>query len=92
MEEVKDDWRDSRADVIAALLAAAPRARADKVAMYADAFCDYRLAQANIKEHGPIVLHPRTSAPIDNPYLKVRDAARKTMLALGLKCPALWED
>jgi len=91
MEAIKT-WRDDRAAVIAELLKAAPKTRADKVAMYADAYADYRTAQANIEEHGPVVLHPRTSAPIDNPYLKIRDAARKALLSMHLRADALWSD
>jgi len=90
--ELVGDWRDDREAVVAALYRASPSARPDKVAMYADVFADYRAAQKNIEENGAVVLHPRTQAPIDNPFLKVREAARKTLLGLGLRCSALWED
>lgn len=56
-----------------------PKARADELAIYADAFLTYAEAAANIDKNGTIVAHPRTGAPIDNPYAKVRDAAGRTM-------------
>jgi len=50
--------------------------------MYATAYLEWRHAAANIAEHGPIVSHPRTGAPIENPYGKVRAAAMTTMQKL----------
>ena len=47
--------------------------------IYADAFLAYQTAQANILEHGEIVAHPRTGAPIDNPYCATRARAAKAM-------------
>jgi hypothetical protein len=60
--------------------------------MYADAFGEYQTAQ-NINENGTVVMHPRTGSPIDNPYLRIRDGASKTLretLFAGLKTDALW--
>jgi hypothetical protein len=34
-----------------------------------------------IREYGIIIAHPRTGVPMDNPYLKILDAASKQMLA-----------
>jgi len=49
--------------------------RKDVAQFYTDAYLEYREASKNIDEHGAMVLHPRTSNPIENPYLKVRDRA-----------------
>lgn len=64
------------------------RTRASDIAIYADAFIEYRLAQANIDQHGTIVFHPKTGAPIENPYISIRNKAsqviqRFTMLKTG---------
>jgi phage terminase small subunit len=47
----------------------------DLAVQYADAYLEYVEASNNIREHGSIVLHPRTANPIENPYLKIRDRA-----------------
>ena len=49
--------------------------RRDLAAQYADAYLEYREASANIGTQGAMVLHPRTSNRIENPYLKIRDRA-----------------
>jgi hypothetical protein len=48
-----------------------PRARQVDLRVFADALRAYVHASENIREHGSIVQHPRTGAPIENPYLKV---------------------
>lgn len=78
-------------EVIAALRAENPRAPAGFLQMYADAFAEYQTAQANIDEHGPVVFHPRTGAPIDNPYLKIRNGAAAALQKLPLKADRLWQ-
>lgn len=66
-------------------------ARRDVAVQYADAFIEYRDASANIDEHGAIVQHPRTSNPIENPYLQVRDRALKKLQAMrGVNAAGLW--
>ena len=72
-----------------ALVEANPRS-VSACAMYADAWHEYCQAQANIDEHGTIVYHPRTGAPIENPYIAVRDRAGRTMRSLELRDAALW--
>lgn len=75
----------TKADILAALQQANPQAPMARIAICADAIVDYRAAQANIDEHGTIVYHPRTGAPIPNPYLPVRAAAAKSVLSLRLQ-------
>ena len=53
----------------------------DMIAIYKDAKSSYDRAQADIAKNGEVVLHPRTAEPIPNPFLRVRDAAAKQMLA-----------
>lgn len=60
--------------------------------LYADAFLEYQEAIANIRRNGTIVAHPRTHNPIENPYLSLRDRARKTLLDFRLKAADfLWQ-
>lgn len=56
----------------------------DMQKIYNDAKATYDEAQANIEKNGAVVAHPRTGAPIENPYIKIRDKAVATMAkALG---------
>ena len=48
--------------------------------IYFDAKKSYQKAQENIEEFGEIVSHPRTGAPIENPYIKIREKSAKQML------------
>jgi phage terminase small subunit len=80
----------TRDEVIAILRRENPRKPLEQLTMYADAFADYQTAQANIGEHGSIVFHPRTGAPISNPYLSIRSAAAAAMTRLKLKADPLW--
>ena len=82
------DWDADQ--VVAALVEAGTRR--DLAVQYADAFLEYREASKNIAEHGSIVQHPRTSNPIENPYLPVRDRAlRKLQNMRTVKgAEALW--
>lgn len=41
--------------------------------VYADSLEIYHEARANVKKNGAICSHPRTGAPIENPYLKVAE-------------------
>ena len=49
------------------------------VRIYADACCAYLEAQGNIRQYGEVVQHPRTGAPITNPYAAVRKEAAATI-------------
>jgi phage terminase small subunit len=63
----------------------------DKAVQYADAFEEYRVASANIAEHGVVVAHPRTGAPLENPYLKIRDKALQKLQSMrDVKAAFLW--
>ena len=77
-------------EVIEHLRSTNPRASLAEMTMYADAYIDYRTAQTNVDEHGPIVLHPRTGAPIENPYLVIRDRARVALGKSRLRADSLW--
>lgn len=70
-----------RAQLIDILTCENPALRVDYATIYADALIDYLSATENIREHGSVVLHPRTGAPVDNPYLKVRAASISQMSA-----------
>lgn len=58
---------------------------------YADAYLEYQEATENIEKNGLIVQHPRTSNPIENPYMAVRDRAlKKLQLFRNVKTEGLW--
>ena len=59
-----------------------PKSPLDSLTMYATAFAEWSIATENISAQGTIVAHPRTGAPLDNPYLKVRGVAMTTMRRL----------
>lgn len=81
----------SKESVIDMLVAENPKARRADLVIYADAFLEYKIAQANIAEHGAVVAHPRTAAPIDNPYIKTRDRASKLLRSMPrIKADDLW--
>ena len=81
----------TRTEVLAALLAENGNRRTDDCAIYATAFSEYQEAASRIVDNGTVVSHPRTGAPIDNPYLKIRAAAERTMRACKIRVPAgLW--
>lgn len=95
MGEVTDEERAAQREAalqadLARLRQLNPRATPARVQIYADALADYRQAQANIAEYGTIVHHPRTGAPITNPYLAIRDRAADRLLKLDLKATGLW--
>jgi len=77
-------------DTVAELRRQNPRATPAQLQIYADSLTDYRAAQANIAEYGTIVNHPRTGAPIPNPYLVIRDKAAAQILRLRLRADGLW--
>jgi phage terminase small subunit len=81
----------TRGKIIGWLLRDNPRAARSDIEMYADLLLDYQAAQSNIDAHGAIVFHPKTGAPIDNPYLRVRAAATATMRKIRLDTSALWD-
>lgn len=65
--------------------------RPDLAAQYADAFIEYKTATTNIDMHGIIVSHPRTGAPMENPYLAVRDRALKKLRTMDdIDSDSLW--
>jgi phage terminase small subunit len=65
----------SRAEAVAILAAANPAAKPEAIQTYAAQWDSYAEADRNIAKQGAVVVHPRTGAPIDNPYLKVRSHA-----------------
>jgi phage terminase small subunit len=68
--------------------------RRDRATMYADCYLEYRTASENIARNGVIVAHPRTAAPLQNPYLAVRDKALAKLSLMrdvpAHQVPGLW--
>ena len=82
----------TRDEVMSILRRDNPAGKQDEISMYADFYMDYMEASANIKEHGNIVFHPRTGAPIDNPYVKIKTNAMKQLRTITRLCNvgAIW--
>jgi phage terminase small subunit len=76
---------DEKTAALAKLRAENTAARPALLVTYLDALNTYREAQANIDANGAIVFHPRTGAPIENPYLAVRDRAARVLVAAKLR-------
>ena len=80
----------TRAEVVACLRSANPRATDQEIELYASHFLDYQEAEQNIRKHGTIVLHPRTGAPIDNPYSRIKGTSSKQLRGFRLQTNELW--
>jgi phage terminase small subunit len=81
----------TKAEVIEKLTKANPSARSSDLQIYADAFLEYQAAQKNIDEHGSVVFHPKTGAPIDNPFCRVRDRASTIIRKMRtIKADCIW--
>lgn len=79
----------TRAGVAGQLIAAGTKP--DMAALYADAFLEWREAIANIEKNGSVVANPRTGAPEENPYLRVRDKAFDRLRKMrGVSSGSLW--
>jgi phage terminase small subunit len=59
-------------DVLKELSRDNPTKRTIDLKVFADALAVYDEAARNVREHGAIVMHPRTGTPIQNPYLKIQ--------------------
>ena len=79
----------TRDEVIAVLLKNG--VKPDRAALYADSYCEYQTATANILEWGLLVKDPRTGRVMANPYLAIRDGAQKKLAKmLNVKADGLW--
>ena len=54
-----------------------PRIHVKVITVYVDALKLYQEASDNIAKNGALSGHPKTGAPMVNPYLAIRDAAGK---------------
>jgi len=81
----------TQTEILEYLRALNPRTSETELAIFAVSFAEYQAAAVNIEKHGPIVFHPRTGAPIANPYIPIRDNAAKTMRSIRVKVGELWQ-
>ena len=83
----------TREEVVQILRQNNPGARSDDISMYADYFMDYKEAADNVAKNGNIVLHPRTGAPIENPYTKIKASSMNQLRKIGRlsNVGCLWE-
>ena len=72
-----------KVDILAELRADNPKARTVDLQVFADALTVYSEAAKNVREHGAIVTHPRTGAPIENPYLKIQTAKGAALVKMN---------
>lgn len=64
----------------------------DLAVLYGDVFLTYREAADHLAEHGAVLAHPRTGAPMVNPYLSIRDQALRQLQAMrDVPAAALWQ-
>ena len=80
------------AKVVKILSAENPGCPLGDLVMYGEVWLVLREAQANIATNGVIVAHPRTNAPIENPYCRIMSAQIKTLQGFRRvrKTDALW--
>lgn len=64
------------------LLEKNPTARRDVIEMYASVYVDWLESCENIEKNGNIVLHPRTGAPVVNPYIEIKTRSMTSLLKL----------
>ena len=76
--------------VMGCLRAENPRSTEQDIRLYAAFFLDFREAEANIREHGALIIHPRTAAPIENPYGKIKAQASASLRRIRMKTETLW--
>ena len=70
-------------DMLAELRADNRTVPAMTLEVFANALRIYLEASRNVREHGAVVAHPRTGAPMDNPYLKIQTAQGQTLVKLS---------
>lgn len=63
---------DEVIDLVAELRIDNKTARMVDLRVFADALRLYHEASANVTSNGAICQHPRTGAPMENPYLKIQ--------------------
>lgn len=66
-------------DIEAELTLDNPREKAVTLRLFADQLRIYCEAAANVQKNGAVVFHPRTGAPVENPYLKIQAATAAAM-------------
>lgn len=66
-------------DLIKLLRAENPEAGEATLLVYADALRTYVEATTNVNDLGAVVAHPRTGAPIENPFVNVRTQHGKVL-------------
>lgn len=79
-------------EALAQLAELNPKIKRDRLCIYVDALLLYREASENIERNGAITAHPRTGAPLENPYLKVRKMASDTIAKMhNINPGSLWD-
>lgn len=80
------------AEIRELIIADHPDAYPTALELYARHFAVWFEAQTNIQRFGAVNAHPRTGVPIDNPYLKIKDAVETKLARFNLNPKALWAE
>lgn len=65
----------TREEVLAILVAQNPKSKPQNLNLYCDTYMAYQEAEQNIRQNGNVCAHPRTGAPMTNPYGAIRSRA-----------------
>ncbi len=87
-----DDWQERQAEIAgekwASVICSMTRdgtlstENASAIEMLSVQWARWKLAEAHVAKHGPIVAAPRTGVPMQNPYLSVANAAAEKVLKI----------
>ncbi len=87
-----DDWAERQAEIAADKWASTiadmtrdgtiSTENGSAIEMLAVQWARWKLAEAHVAKHGPIVSAPRTGVPMQNPYLSVANAAAEKVLKI----------
>lgn len=69
-----------------------PKARQQDLVTYADVYVQYKEAADNVAKNGSVCAHPRTGAPMPNPFAAIQSKALGDLgkIRARLKTDALW--
>jgi phage terminase small subunit len=79
-------------EVLAILRRDNPKSRQQDLVLYADIFVQYREAADNVEKNGSVCAHPRTGAPMPNPFAAVQSRCLADLgrIKSRLNTDALW--
>ena len=82
----------TREAAIEYLITLNPKITRERIMIYVDAVFSYQEATENIQRNGAISAHPRTGAPFENPYFKIRTQCANILRKIRLETGTLWKN